>query len=120
VFSSEADVILVGSVFLTIVSWNFVMAGINTTCASMFQALGNTVPSLLSSGTRVITFVLPTIWLSSQPWFELEHMWYLNVATVVLQTAIALALLQREMRVRLSGMNSAPSIAPESLQQARG
>lgn len=104
VFSKDEEVILVGSVFLSIVSWNFVMAGLNTTCSSLFQALGNTVPALFSSGTRVLTFVLPTIWLSSQPWFELEHMWYLNVATVVLQTLIALALLRREMRMRLPAL----------------
>lgn len=104
VFSKDEEVILVGSVFLSIVSWNFVMAGLNTTCSSLFQALGNTVPALFSSGTRVLTFVLPTIWLSSQPWFELEHMWYLNVATVVLQTLIALALLRREMRMRLPSL----------------
>lgn len=117
-FSRDEEVVTVGSVFLGIVSWNFVMAGINTTCSSLFQALGNTVPALFSSGTRLITFVVPAIWLSSQPWFELEHMWYVNVATVVLQTLIALALLQREMRVRLSGMTQAQTVVGESVQQA--
>jgi putative MATE family efflux protein len=100
-FSSEDEVIEVGSVFLMIISWNFVLAGINMTCSSMFQALGNTVPALLSSATRLITYALPAVWLSMQAQFELHHVWYLNVATVVLQTGISVTLLQREMRRRL-------------------
>jgi putative MATE family efflux protein len=101
-FSTEGEVIRVGALFLTIISWNFVLAGINMTCSSMFQALGNTVPSLLSSATRLLTYAIPAIWLSSQPGFRLQHVWYLGVATVLLQTLISVGLLTREMRVRLS------------------
>lgn len=100
-FSDEESVVHIGSVFLTIISWNFALAGINMTCTSMFQALGNTVPTLLSSGTRLITYALPSIWLASRPGFHLEQIWYLGVATVGLQTLISLALLRREMRLRL-------------------
>ena len=101
VFSNEAEVTSVGVMFLTIISWNFVLAGINMTCSSMFQALGNTVPALWSSATRIITYALPAIWLSLQPAFRLEHVWYLNVGTVLLQTLVSVALLKREMRIRL-------------------
>ena len=38
-----------GGEFLQIVSWNFVAMGIVFTCSSMFQALGNTWPALLST-----------------------------------------------------------------------
>lgn len=101
VFSSEQEVIDVGALFLAIISWNFVLSGINMTCSSLFQALGNTVPALLSSATRIITYVLPAIWLSSQADFSLLHVWYLNVGTVVLQALMNIVLLRREMRRRL-------------------
>lgn len=100
-FSEEEAVVHIGAVFLAIISWNFALAGINMTCTSLFQALGNTVPALLSSGTRLLTYAIPSIWLSSQPGFHLEQIWYLGVATVGLQSVISLALLRREMRLRL-------------------
>jgi putative MATE family efflux protein len=101
VFSNEAEVVSVGVLFLTVISWNFVLAGINMTCSSLFQALGNTLPALWSSGTRIITYAVPAIWLSFQPGLRLEHVWYLNVATVLLQTLVGFMLLKREMRMRL-------------------
>ncbi len=103
-FSPEPEVIRVGAVFLSIISWNFVLSGIIMTCSSLFQALGNTLPSLLSSATRMITYAVPAIWLSTRPDFILEQVWYLNVATVVLQVIISLVLLRREMRGKLAGV----------------
>jgi Na+-driven multidrug efflux pump len=67
----------------------------------MFQAIGNTIPSLAASASRLFTFALPAVWMSSQPWFELHHLWYLSVATVLLQAATAWWLLSREMKIKL-------------------
>jgi putative MATE family efflux protein len=101
-FSREPEVVRVGAMFLHIISWNFAASGIIFTCSSMFQALGNTVPSLISSATRLITYAVPAVWLSTQPGFELEHVWYLSVATMVLQTVISLWLLRNQMRTQLA------------------
>jgi hypothetical protein len=68
------------------------------------------VPSLASSASRIVSFALPAIWLSSRPGFELRHLWFLSVATVLLQTALSLLLLRRELRRRLAG--HAPAAAP--------
>lgn len=117
VFSTDPDVLAVGAQFLTIISWNFVASGIIFTCSGMFQALGNTVPSLASSASRIVSFALPAIWLSSLPGFELRHLWYLSVATVLLQMALSLLLLRRELGRRLGGRAPAvtaavPAVAP--------
>jgi putative MATE family efflux protein len=101
VFSDEAAVIEAGAVFLQIISYNFVANGIVFTCSGMFQAMGNTMPSLLASGSRIITFVLPAVWLSKQPWFEINHLWYVSVVSVTLQGLLAWVLLLREMKARL-------------------
>jgi putative MATE family efflux protein len=108
VFSKEPQVIDVGSQFLQIISWNFVLSGVIFTCSSMFQALGNTLPSLYSSATRLITYSVPLVWVSTQPWFQLVHVWYLSVGTVILQTIVSFVLLQRQLRSRLGAIVAAP------------
>jgi len=110
-FSQEPQVIDIGSQFLHIISWNFVLSGIIFTCSSMFQALGNTLPSLYSSATRLIMYSMPLLWVSSQPWFRLEHLWFLSVGSVMLQTVVSFTLLQKQMRTRLSTITAAPVAA---------
>jgi putative MATE family efflux protein len=110
-FSNEPQVIDIGSQFLHIISWNFVLSGIIFTCSSMFQALGNTLPSLYSSATRLVTYSVPLIWVSTQPWFRLEHLWFLSVGTVMLQTIVSFTLLQKQMRTRLGAIAAAPVTA---------
>ncbi len=108
-FSSDPAVVGVGAPYLRIISWNFVATGLIFTCSSLFQALGNTWPSLVSSATRLVTFALPAVWLGSQGHFELRHLWYLSVCTVSVQAVISLCLLQRQFRQRL--VQSTPAVA---------
>lgn len=107
-FTSDVEVIAVGGEFLRIISWNFVATGIIFTSSGMFQALGNTIPALLASATRLLTFVLPGIWLASLPGFTLRQLWFLSVATVALQATVSLWMLHRELRRRLQSA-SAPA-----------
>jgi putative MATE family efflux protein len=100
-FADDPGVIAVGALYLSTVSWNFVASGINFCCSGMFQALGNTVPSLASSASRLVTFVLPALWLAQRPGVELRHFWYLSVASVALQAITSLLLLRVVMRQRL-------------------
>ena len=99
--TDDAGVIAIGGQFLQIISWNFVATGFIFTCAGLFQALGNTVPSLVASGTRLATFAIPAVLISRLGWFELRHLWYLSVGTVALQALITWLLLRREFRRKL-------------------
>ncbi|HEX6313326.1 MAG TPA: MATE family efflux transporter [Gemmatimonadaceae bacterium] len=101
-FTRDAAVVSVASTFLHIISFNFVATGVIFTCSSMFQALGNTIPSVVSSATRLVTFAVPAIYLSSRPGFQIRHIWFLSVATVALQLVISLVLVRREFRRRLA------------------
>jgi Na+-driven multidrug efflux pump len=105
-FTADAAVIAVGAEFLHVISLNFVASGIVFTCSGMFQAMGNTLPSLAASATRIVTFAVPAVWLSTRPWFELRHLWYASVCTVALQAAVALWLVLREMRLRLAALDA--------------
>lgn len=97
----------VGATFLHFVCWNFVFSGLIFTCSGMFQALGNTWPSLASSASRLLTFVLPAVVLSRLPQFSLLEVWHLSVATVTLQALTSLLLLRREFRRRLGATAAA-------------
>jgi putative MATE family efflux protein len=102
VFSSDPQVIAVGEQFLRIISWNFVASGIVFIASSMFQAMGNTWPSLIASFVRILVVAVPAIVLSRMPGFELRWIWYLSVASVTLQVTLSLLLLRREYTRRLN------------------
>jgi Na+-driven multidrug efflux pump len=108
-FSDDPAVIAVGGPYLRILSWNFVATGLIFTCSSMFQALGNSWPSLITSGSRVVLYLIPAVWLGSQRHFELRHLWYLSVVSVTAQAAFSLILLQQQFRQRLG-----PKVSPQT------
>jgi Na+-driven multidrug efflux pump len=103
VFSTDPAVVAVGAEFLRIISWNFVATGVIFTAGGLFQALGNTVPSLAASAIRLATFAVPAVWMSTaMAGFELRHLWYLSVATVLVQMCLSLVLLRHEMGRKLT------------------
>jgi Na+-driven multidrug efflux pump len=101
VFTSDPAVIAVGVEYLRIVSWNYVASGLIFVASSMFQAMGNTMPSLIASGVRILLVSVPAIMLSRLPGFQLRTIWYLSVGAVLVQLALAMYLLSREFRGRL-------------------
>ena len=108
-FTDQPEVLAVSGEFLRIISWNFVASGLIFTCSGMFQALGNTLPGVTSSSTRLLTFVLPAVWLTTWAGFELRHLWYLSVTSVALQALTSLVLVRIQLRRRLSsGGSTAP------------
>ncbi len=109
-FTDDPAVISVATGFLHIISFNFVATGVIFTCSSMFQALGNTVPSVISSATRILTFAIPAMWLSTRPGFQIRHIWMLSVATVAVQLMVSLLLLRREFRRKLG--QPSPGLSP--------
>lgn len=100
-FTADPGVVAVGAEYLQIISWNFVASGLIFSCSGLFQALGNTLPSIFSSATRLLTFVVPALWLSSRAGFELRQLWFLSVASVSCQALISLWLLRGEAKRRL-------------------
>jgi putative MATE family efflux protein len=106
-FSADPAVVQSGTVYLTIISWNFVASGIIFVVSSLFQALGNTVPSLVSSAFRMVLVIAPAVLLSTLPDFRMTWVWVLSAATVWVQLALSLFLLRREF-ARVFGGVSAP------------
>ena len=101
-FSSDPEVIHVGVDYLHVVTNNFVATGITFVSASMFQGMGNTLPSLATSALRMVVSIVPAIVLSHRPEFALTWIWWLTVVSTTLQMALNLVLLQREFRLKLA------------------
>ncbi len=100
-FADDANVMQNSTLFLQIICFNFIPSGLVFTCSGLFQSLGNTWPSLISTATRLLTFIFPALWLSKQADFQLEHIWYLSVVTVCIQAMLSFYLLRREFKKRL-------------------
>jgi len=78
-----------------------VASGIIYVNGSMFQAMGNTIPPLIASFTRILVVAIPAILLARLPGFELRWIWYLSVGATIMQLCMNLLLLRREFRLRL-------------------
>ncbi len=102
VFSKDASVIAVGVDYLHIVSWTFVGSGVMFVASSMFQAMGNTVPSLITSGTRIAVASIPSVLLSRTAGFQLHWIWYMSLIAVAVALTMSMLLLAREYRRRLT------------------
>jgi putative MATE family efflux protein len=113
-FTSDPAVLAVSNDYLQIVSWNFVFSGLVMAAGSMFQGMGDTRPSLFASATRMVTFVVPVIWASTQPWFTLHDVWLLSVASVIAQCAMVMWLLFATFKRKLTPPEPAPIAAAAS------
>ncbi|MBL8271239.1 MAG: hypothetical protein JNL55_32865 [Steroidobacter sp.] len=85
------------------------MSGLVFTCSGLFQALGNTVPALLSSATRLVVYVVPLIWLTHQPNYQIEQVWYLSIAATAIQVIFSVTLLRKQMRLQLGSPATQPA-----------
>ncbi len=97
-FTADAAVVLAGVVFIKIISWNYLTSALVLTCSGMFQALGNTWPSLLSSAVRLTLFILPVLWLSQQAAFTPLQVWWCSAFSVLVQGILSFSLLQRQLK----------------------
>jgi putative MATE family efflux protein len=102
IFSKDPAVIAVGSEYLRIISLNYIASGLVFVNSSMFQAMGNTIPSLLTSILRYVLVAVPALILATMPHFQLNWIWYLSAGSVLAQLAMSMFLLRREFAKRLN------------------
>jgi Na+-driven multidrug efflux pump len=105
-FTGDPAVQAIGVEFLTIISTNFVAMGFVFACSGLFQGMGNTWPGMASTASRLVTFIPPALWLAQRPGFALRQLWFLSVATVLLQAVVSGLLVRWQMRQRLAGFDA--------------
>ena len=101
-FTDNPEAIRVGVEYLRIIAWSFVASGVTFVSSSMFQAMGNSVPPLLTSFARILIVAVPAFMLVGTAGFDLKWIWYLSAAAIVLQMILNLVLLRREFGRRLN------------------
>jgi putative MATE family efflux protein len=106
-FSDDPAVVAVGAEYLRIVAWSFVGSGVTFVVSSTFQALGNSVPPLLTSFGRILLVAIPAFMLAGAPGFALRWIWYLTTAAILLQAVVNLWLLRREFAAKLQPVDVA-------------
>ncbi|MEE1085626.1 MAG: MATE family efflux transporter [Schaedlerella sp.] len=74
-FDASANMLEIGIPALRIIGAHFVFAGFNIITASVFQALGNGVYSLITSVTRQLVVILPLAYIFAQL-FGLSSVWW--------------------------------------------
>ncbi|MCA9587144.1 MAG: MATE family efflux transporter [Myxococcales bacterium] len=99
-FTDEPGVVAAGVDYLETISYAYVASGIVFTAAGVFQGLGNTWPSLMASGARALAFVGVVLWLSRRTGFAIHTVWVVSVSAGLLQLALQLTLLRRELRLK--------------------
>jgi putative MATE family efflux protein len=99
-FAEDPHAIEIGADYLRTISLTYVASGMVFVIAGIFQGLGNTWPSLLCSMLRSALFVLPLSWLMSRGDFEIHTIWRINVVSVLMQCALCLYLLSRELKTK--------------------
>jgi len=119
-FSADPQVIAVGSDYLRTLSWTFVMSGIVFVGSSMFQAMGNTMPALIASFTRIVLVAIPAVLFTRMAGFELRWIWYLSVAAGTVQLILNLTLLHREFRRKLRPLEIAAAAPHAGMGVAGG
>lgn len=110
VFTPEPAVVEVGAEFLRVISWNFVAQGLVFTCSGIFQALGNTIPSLVVATVRLLTFALPAMWLSRQPGFTLHRLWLLSTVAAAATAVLSFVLVRRALDRATAGRTPALAV----------
>ena len=111
-FSKDEAVIAVGVEYLRILSFNFLASGVIFVASSMFQAMGNTLPSLAASGARRLLVAVPIVFMARMPGFQMRWVWLLSAAAVWVQLALALWMLRWQYSTRLNFGVKAPPHTP--------
>jgi Na+-driven multidrug efflux pump len=119
-FSPDPVVVATAAEFLGTISFNFVAAGVVFTCSGMFQAMGNTIPTVVSGGVRLVTFLASSLWVAQRPEFALRHLWYASVAASTLHAVFALWLLRREAVRQLASAGIPPQPATRTVPAEAG
>ncbi len=114
-FSAEPAVLSGGVEFLRVISLNLPATAVAFACFGVLSGLGNTLPTLISSATRIGLVVVIAGLLSRHENFRPLWLWLISVAATVVQMLMNLYFLRRELHKKLG---AAASLEAQAVKQA--
>lgn len=96
-FDASESMLTIGIPALRILCTCFALAGFNIIASSMFQALGNSMYSLIMSVIRQVLVLLPVAWLLSLTGI-LDVVWLSFPIAEVVSTVVAIVLLKKTLK----------------------
>lgn len=112
VFTQDAAVRAAGTEFLRVIALNLLATGVAFTCFGLLSGLGNTVPTLISSATRIGLIVSGALMLASIGHFAVILLWWLSVSATVVQMSLNLWFARRELQRRFPAVPADAATAP--------
>lgn len=112
-FDADEEMLSVGVSALRIISISFVFAGFNIVCSSTYQALGNSVYSLLVSIARQLVIILPVAWLLSLSGNVAAVWWSIPIAEAVCVLLCVFFLFRIARRVSPQALGMIHATEPE-------
>lgn len=104
-FDASENMLAIGIPALRILCTCFLFAGFNITASSLFQAVGDSVYSLVMSMIRQLVVLLPVAWLLSLTG-ELNAVWLSFPIAELVATIVTLILLKKTMKKLTKTMSS--------------
>jgi Na+-driven multidrug efflux pump len=98
IFSTDPDVIRFGVIYLNVFSLGFVMVGTIMVISAAFQGLGKTYPSLAGAALDAALFAGLVFTLPAYYDWEISSIFWIKVATVVVETAVIAVWLKSELK----------------------
>ena len=100
-YNASENMLLLGIPALRIIGVHFVVAGYCIVTGSMFQALGNGVPSLVISVMRQLVVLLPAAWLLAQTG-DVNMVWWAFPIAEVMSAVMTALFFVREYRKKIA------------------
>jgi len=100
-YNAGENMLLLGIPALRIIGVHFIVAGFCIVTGSMFQALGNGVPSLITSVMRQLVVLLPAAWLLAQTG-DVNMVWWAFPIAEVMSAAMTTLFFVREYRKKIA------------------
>ena len=100
-YNASENMLLLGIPALRIIGVHFVVAGYCIVTGSMFQALGNGVPSLVISVMRQLVVLLPAAWLLAQTG-DVNMVWWAFPIAEVMSAVMTTFFFVREYRKKIA------------------
>ena len=99
-YNASEHMLSIGEPALRIIGIHFLIAGYCIVAGSVFQALGNALPSLITSLTRQLVVLLPVAWLLAQTG-NVNNVWWAFPISEVMSAAMTTLFFVREYRAKI-------------------